>query len=371
MLSAQGQPVATWLRGRNSAQKTGMYGPDAPIFEVFNNVTQLAGGVAGQLAVTFDAGTFGSPVAFTAPENVVFAGLNPTNTSYDFLIQTNGYDPRLPAGVPTNWTALFVLARVPSLAQVQQQNPAYLQAVRDLVAAGGFNVPIVNTSQPASCYYGGPGVSPDPVRSLDVARASGLWFQHRVDVGQLRFQQGGAPACAAINFELRTDPASGMPYLADTSVQQSSAAVGVDQRVQTVTANVTVPDATNPGRLLVNFPANTLFPGQPAFGSPEWVLNTTMSADGSRYDSMTLSGGEGAYSAIFLLTRSPVLSAAEQARFTSFVQSTHFWLDVVSVQFPSQCYYGALQSLVNGKLKQIVVIEQVQLYSSCRIFLYS
>jgi hypothetical protein len=138
-----------------------------------------------------------------------------------------------------------------------------------------------------------------------------------------------------------------MSYLADTSVQQTTSALGADQRVQTVTAAVTVPDATAPGRLLVSFPPNTLYPGQPAFASPEWVVNTTMSPDGSRYDSMVLSGGEGSYSAIFLLTRSLVLSAVEQARFDAFVKSTHFWLDVVSVQFPSQCYYGGLQSIVS------------------------
>jgi hypothetical protein len=91
--------------------------------------------------------------------------------------------------------------------------------------------------------------------------------------------------------------------------------------------------------------AGAIYPGSPAMAIPQYVLDVVIDQSGSRYDYILLSGGEQ-YSSISLLTRSNVLSDTLKARFDSFIATTHFPFDVVSVVFQANCYYGWLQPLI-------------------------
>jgi hypothetical protein len=241
---ANGKASKAWLRGRNTAQKQNAYGASQPLFQVYDNVTQPS--ADGVLTVTFDPNTFGpgSP-SFSKTENVVYVGTDSTTGKYDFLINTNGYDPA--AGLDTNFTSLVVLSRINDVTLLK---PAYAQALANLLTTTGFQVPLYTVPQPASCYYSGPGVSPMPVASFDPSLAIGLWYQHRLDVTQLQFQHG-TPACAAISFD-PMDRSYGFG-LVDRSAQQSYPALGPQSPVQTLTVNVTVPDLSKPGFLSVKF----------------------------------------------------------------------------------------------------------------------
>ena len=314
-----GSNVSPWLRYRGTSQKDGSIGKNNMLFSVFGNVTQLSDGT---LNVLFDAGSQGpGSQPFTATENPVMAVEK--DGTYDFIILTNG-------GVPgqTEFTTVFALSRSPTF--------AYGTEWTDFLTKTGFTNEIYEVPHPPDCYYGGPGVSPDVLDTVDLKKLSGFWYQHRIDIAQLQFQ-GKETICAALQYDLKMDGAN-KPYLLDTAVSQAGPGkVGPNFPVSKFNANVT---QTKGGYLVVHFPAGTLGPNVPAFDSPTWVTDAV--EKNGRYDMYIGTGGAEAFTSIFLNTRQPTLLPEYEKQFLDRVSSSHFWVDLYNVSQPKECSYRPL-----------------------------
>lgn len=275
----------------------------------------------GKLFVTFDAGSAGpgSP-SFSASENIVHAVEK--DGVYDFLILTNGNSATL--------QTVFALSRSTTFSE--EYKAKWDKFIRDT----GYSVvdEIYEVPHPKECYYGGPGGSPPVLKRFDATKASGFWYQHKIDIGQLVFQ-GKDTICAALQF----DKMNG--YLRDTAVSQQSSTGSKVRVLEGV--KIYQDDAEYQGKLRILFPPGAMYKGAPSFNSSSWVLDAK--EEGGRYSYYIGSSGEEAYSAFFFNSRSRVVPADTMKYVVDFIAKTHFYGEIVDILHPSSCNYGPLSPL--------------------------
>ena len=322
-----------WLRYKATQQTAKQIGTKTS-FIVYGNVTQKKtpgtpnhnpSAPLGELNVHFDNNTlYPGQIEFDSSERVVHLEMD-ADGNYDFAILTNGIK-----GGSNDWTTVFVLAREPDW------ETKYGDVLETFTA--NFGTAIYHVPNGNGCYYDGPaGVAPPPVEKLDEVRFAGRWYQHRIDIRQFSFQGGINSKCASNLFTQRTDSTTGRQYVSNLGSAQIGDDVGTDKFK--ISRSAITPAADGSGQTSVYFPPGDLFPNSPAITASEWVVDVG-GPEGQPYEWHIATDGPK-YSAIFLNTRSPTLDPEILAHFNAFVDTTHFWQNVVNQEQPSNCKYAA------------------------------